>query len=187
MDFSTQLDALQQHVADTKSAAQAAASESRDQLRQRIDQAQVDMNLAVKDAKQQAGEAAASARSKWAQMKTDAAARMDDLQAKIDKRAQQLDARAAASLIAGLLAAASTIGVTAVAGRDPGRHRQRHQVRCRSRERERGDSEPLLPPDDLAGHAIAPPLTADPLARSGSADQPLDPLAGLADGERGED
>src|SRR6266498_1996160 len=143
MDFSTQLDALQQHVADTKSAAQAAASESRDQLRQRIDQAQVDMNLAVKDAKQQAGEAAASARSKWAQMKTDAAARMDDLQAKIDKRAQQLDARAAGSagrhrrprvrrrarqgsgllgfafdlaarssavsLIAGLLAAASTI------------------------------------------------------------------------------
>src|SRR6266545_102963 len=97
MDFSTQLDALQQHVADTKSAAQAAASESRDQLRQRIDQAQVDMNLAVKDAKQQAGEAAASARSKWAQMKADAAARMDDVKAKIDKRAQQLDARAAAS------------------------------------------------------------------------------------------
>src|SRR6266545_2456376 len=60
MDFSTQLDALQQHVADTKSAAQAAASESRDQLRQRIDQAQVDMNLAVKDAKQQAAKAAAS-------------------------------------------------------------------------------------------------------------------------------
>src|SRR6266487_4445553 len=68
-----------------------------DVLRQRIGQAQVDMNLAVKDAKQQAGEAAASARSTWAQMKTDAAARMDDLQAKIDKRAQQLDARAAAS------------------------------------------------------------------------------------------
>ncbi len=97
MDFSEQLDALQQHAAEAKSAAQAAATESHDQLRQRIGQAQVDMNLAVKDAKQQAGEAAASARSKWAQMKTDAAARMDDLQAKIDKRAQQLDARAAAS------------------------------------------------------------------------------------------
>src|SRR6266496_4545225 len=97
MDFSTQLDALQQHVADTKSAAQAAASESRDKLRQRIEQAQVDMNLAVNDAQQQAGEAAAGARSKWAQMKADAAAKMDDVKAKIDKRAQQLDARAAAS------------------------------------------------------------------------------------------
>ncbi len=43
MDFSAQLDALQQHVAEAKSAAQAAASESRDQLRQRIDQAQVDI------------------------------------------------------------------------------------------------------------------------------------------------
>src|SRR6266540_4230997 len=63
MDFSTQMDALQQHVTDTKSAAKAAAT----------------------------------ARSKWAQMKSDADARMDDVKAKIDKRAQQLDARAAAS------------------------------------------------------------------------------------------
>src|SRR6266568_316536 len=93
MDFSTQLDALQQHVADTKSAAQAAASESRDQLRQRIDQAQVDMNLAVKDAKQQAGEAAASARSKWAQMKADAADTIDYAEWTVDNaRLAVLDA-----------------------------------------------------------------------------------------------
>jgi hypothetical protein len=32
MDFSTQLDALQRHVAQAKSAAQAAATESRDQI-----------------------------------------------------------------------------------------------------------------------------------------------------------
>jgi hypothetical protein len=50
-----------------------------------------------KDAKQQVDEAAASARSKWAQMKADAAARMDDLQARIDKRAGQIDAHLAAS------------------------------------------------------------------------------------------
>jgi glycerol-3-phosphate dehydrogenase len=41
--------------------------------------------------------AAAGARSKWAQLKTDAAAKMDDLQARIDKRADQIDANAAAS------------------------------------------------------------------------------------------
>jgi glycerol-3-phosphate dehydrogenase len=55
------------------------------------------MNLAVEDAKQQAGEAAASAQGKWAQMKADAAARMDDVKAKIDRRNRQLDAKAAAS------------------------------------------------------------------------------------------
>ena len=74
MDFSAQLDELQQRVSNAKSAAQAAVSESRDQLRQRIDQAKVDVDLAAKGARQQAGEAAAGARSKWAQMKADASA-----------------------------------------------------------------------------------------------------------------
>jgi hypothetical protein len=97
MDFSGQLDDLQQRAAKAKQAAQAAASESRDQLHQRIDQAKVDMDLAGKDARQDAGAAAASARSKWTQMKADAAAKMDDLQARIDKRADQIDANAAAS------------------------------------------------------------------------------------------
>jgi hypothetical protein len=97
MDFSAQLDALQQHVARAKSAVQAAASESRDQLRQRIDQAQVDIDLAAKDARQQAGQAADRARSKWAQMKADAAAKIDDVQAKMDRRANQLDAKLAAN------------------------------------------------------------------------------------------
>jgi hypothetical protein len=70
--------------------------ESREQLRQRIDQARVDVDLAVKDARQQVGEAAASARSTWAQMKADAAARMDDVDAKMDRRADQHDAKLAA-------------------------------------------------------------------------------------------
>ena len=51
MDFSAKLDELEQRAADAKTSAQAAVSESRDQLRQRIDQAQVDVNLAVKDAR----------------------------------------------------------------------------------------------------------------------------------------
>jgi hypothetical protein len=97
MDFSARLDELQQHAANAKAAAEGAARESREQLRQRIDQAQVDLNLAAKDAQQKAGEAAASARSKWAQMKADAAAKMDNFQAKVDKRADQFDAKVAAS------------------------------------------------------------------------------------------
>jgi hypothetical protein len=67
-------------------------SESREQLRQRIDQAKVDLDLAAMDARQQVGEAAASARSRWAQLKADAAAKLDDLEAKIDRRADHRDA-----------------------------------------------------------------------------------------------
>ena len=58
MDFSAQLDDLQKRAAEAKASVQAAATESRDKLRQRIDQAQADANLAMKDAQQQAGEAA---------------------------------------------------------------------------------------------------------------------------------
>jgi DNA anti-recombination protein RmuC len=50
MDFSRRLDELEQRVAATKATVQAAAAESREQLRQRIDQAQQD----AKDAQQRA-------------------------------------------------------------------------------------------------------------------------------------
>jgi hypothetical protein len=96
MDFSAQLDELQQRAAAAKASAQAAVSESREQLRQRIDQAKVDLDLAAKDARQQVGEAAANARSKWAQLKADAAAKLDDFEAKMDRRADQRDAKLAA-------------------------------------------------------------------------------------------
>ena len=58
MDFSTQLDDLQQRAADAKTSAQAACR-VRDQLRQRIDQAKVDVDLAGKDARQQVDAATA--------------------------------------------------------------------------------------------------------------------------------
>jgi hypothetical protein len=96
MDLSTQLDTLQKHAADAKSAAQAASTETRDQLRHQIDRAQADLTTAAADAKKQAGQAEAAASSKWQQMKTDAASRMDDMKAKIDKRNDQIDASMAA-------------------------------------------------------------------------------------------
>src|SRR5215469_7569649 len=97
MDFSAQLDKLEQHVTQTKSAAEAAAKESHDKVKQRIDRAQADMNQVVKHAQQEANTAADSAGGKWARMKTDNAARMDDLEAKIEKRSAQLDAKGAAA------------------------------------------------------------------------------------------
>ena len=94
MDFSSQLDGLQHQVADAKTGVQVAATESRDQLRQRIDKAQADQNRVTKDS-QRSAEAPAS--SKWKQMRTDAAAKMADVQARIDSRTGQIDADMAAT------------------------------------------------------------------------------------------
>ena len=96
MDFSSQFDDLQNRVAEAKVSAQAAATESRDRLGQRIDQAQDDLDQAAADTEQKAREATAGTQSKWTQMMADAAARRDDIKAKVDKRTRELDAKAAA-------------------------------------------------------------------------------------------
>ena len=51
----------------------------------------------MQDVKQQADEVGDRAQTKWAEMKADAAARRQDIKAKIEKRADQLDAKAAAT------------------------------------------------------------------------------------------
>jgi hypothetical protein len=97
MDFTTQLDTLKKRVDDTVAATKAAAQEDRAKLQQRIQKAEVDANLALKDTEQKAGAAADRAQSKWAQAKADAAAKRDDVKAKIDKRNQLMDAKGAAA------------------------------------------------------------------------------------------
>lgn len=97
MDFSSRLDGLQQQAADARTGVQAATTESRDQLRQRIDQAQADQNRAAKEDAQRSAEAPASAPSKWKQMKADAAAKMSDVKVQMDKRNRQIDADMAAT------------------------------------------------------------------------------------------
>ena len=97
MDFSAQFDDLQKRVGEAKAAAQTAATESHDQLKQRIGQAQDDLDKAVEETKQQGSQVAGEARSKWAQMKADAAARREDVKAKIDQRSRELDAKTAAT------------------------------------------------------------------------------------------
>lgn len=93
MDYSSQLDGLQRQVAGARTAVQAAATESRDQIRQRIDQAQVDQNQA---AERSAGVPAA-AKNKWDQMRADAADKMKDVKARMDKRNREIDADMAAA------------------------------------------------------------------------------------------
>ena len=96
MDFSAQLEKLQQQANETVGSIRSASAESRDQLKQRIDQARVDANLALMDVRQQAEQTSDQVQSKWAQLKADAAVWMDDIKAKIDKRSDQRDAKGAA-------------------------------------------------------------------------------------------
>jgi len=96
MDFSAQLEKLQKQANETVASIRSASAESRDQLKQRIDQARVDANLALMDAKQQAEQTSDQVQSKWAQLKADSSAWMDDIKAKIDKRSDERDAKTAA-------------------------------------------------------------------------------------------
>ena len=95
MKLSSRFDDLRQRAADADASVHAAASESRDQLKARIDEAQVNLDLAKMNVKQRTGKASDEARGKWAQIRADAAAKADDVKAKIEKRSDQIDAKAA--------------------------------------------------------------------------------------------
>jgi hypothetical protein len=76
-------------------AIRAAVEEDRQALRQRIDKAQVDATLALKDTEQKAGKAVEDGRSQWVQMKTDASTKMTEVKAKIDQRGTEINAEMA--------------------------------------------------------------------------------------------
>src|SRR5512139_753984 len=95
MDLLTQFESLEKRTSTGRAQVQAASTESRAKLEQRIGQAQVD--LGETDAKQEVGAAADQGQSKWAQMRADASAKMEDIKAKIDKRDDQIDADMAAA------------------------------------------------------------------------------------------
>ena len=92
-DFSTRLDELQERVAAVRSAVQAAAAESRGAAQAANRTYAGRPAPGWQDAQQKATQAADSARSKWAEMKADAATKMEDVKAKIDKRTRELDAK----------------------------------------------------------------------------------------------
>ena len=94
MDFSAQLDGLQQQVAQTKSTVRAATTESREQLRERIDQAQVETGRSALETEQ--SPQSRDAQNKWAKMRADASDKMGEVKARIDKRNREMDADVAA-------------------------------------------------------------------------------------------
>jgi hypothetical protein len=96
-DFPTQFEDLERRTAAGLAQVKAASTETRQQLGQRIDQAQVDRDLAEKEVPQKAGEAPDNRQTKWAQMKADANAKREHVKAKIAKRNDQIDADMAAT------------------------------------------------------------------------------------------
>jgi hypothetical protein len=94
MDYSNELDRLQRQVGQIKSAVQSASTESREELRRRIDQAQTDADRPAPEAQQ--GAQAREAQSKWAKMRADANDKMTEVKARMDKRDRQTDAKVAA-------------------------------------------------------------------------------------------
>lgn len=97
MDFTERIDVLEQRVLATRSAVKASATESREQLRQRVDQAHADTHQAIRNAQHRADQTTAEVRSKWAQMRADLSAKVEDVKARIDQRNRESDARAAAN------------------------------------------------------------------------------------------
>ena len=93
MDFSAQFQDLQARVAAAATTVEQAATESRAQLKQQIDQG--GRGAGKEGGKEQVGEAADRAQSKWTQLKSDVSAKMDELKTRADKRSDQLDAKVA--------------------------------------------------------------------------------------------
>jgi hypothetical protein len=94
VDYSAELDRLQQQVGQIRSAVQAAATESRDELRRQIDQAQTHTDRPAPESQQ--SPQAREAQSKWAKMRADANDKMTEVKARIDKRNRETDANVAA-------------------------------------------------------------------------------------------
>ena len=87
----------EQKASDARDSAHAAVTETRDQLEQRIDKAQVDIHQGMMDAKQHADDASAEAHGKWSQLKADAAARREAADRRFNQHVNVVDAKLADS------------------------------------------------------------------------------------------
>lgn len=93
VDYFAELDTLQRQVEQIKSAVQAAAIESREELRERIAQAPTDVDRPAPEPQSAQGR---EAQSKWAKMRADANDKMAEVKARMDKRDRETDAKIAA-------------------------------------------------------------------------------------------
>ena len=96
MEMTHYFESLGKRLDGSIATVRASANEDRQQLRQRIDQAQADALHALDETEKKTDRATDEARSRWAQIQQDAATKMAEVKSKIDRRGDDVDADLAA-------------------------------------------------------------------------------------------
>lgn len=94
-DLREHIDAIQRQVTELKNVAQQARGETSAQVRARMQQAKADMAAHQESARDKAAQAAGRTQSQWQAMKADAAAKVQDLHDRMDRKRDQVDAKVA--------------------------------------------------------------------------------------------
>ena len=95
MSISDQIDTLQKRAADLKQSFEQTRQETNEQVKTHLGQAKADIAARESAAKAKAEEATDRAHSQWKSMKADAAAKMEAMQERIDRKREQHDAKMA--------------------------------------------------------------------------------------------
>jgi exonuclease VII large subunit len=95
MNYTEQLEELQQRVDGAVEEVREAAVEDHEQLAARIDKNQQDLQSVVHKGQQRLDQAADQVESKWVQVKADASVKVADLKARMEQRRRERDAEAA--------------------------------------------------------------------------------------------
>jgi hypothetical protein len=97
VDFDKELDDLRLKLADVQTSVRVAATETHDQIQERIGEAQVKLDKEAKAARAEADQAADNADARWTKVKADAAGRVAQAKRNIDHGGDQFDADIAES------------------------------------------------------------------------------------------
>ena len=97
VDYDKKLEELRVKVAEVQAATKAAATETHDQIQERIGEAQAKIDKGMNAAKADAQQTGDKAKSRFAQAQADASARVAQAKRDIDRRGDQFDANIAES------------------------------------------------------------------------------------------
>ena len=95
MTISDQIDALQKRAADLKSSFDKGRKETNEQVKARLSHAKADIDARQSAAKEKADQAAGRTQSQWKSMKADAAAKMQAMQDRVDRKRDEHDVKKA--------------------------------------------------------------------------------------------
>ena len=95
MTISEQIDALQKRAADLKNSFQQSLKETNEQVKAHLSHAKADIDARQSVAKDKAEQAADRTQSQWKSMKADAAAKMQTMQDRVDRKRDEHDVKKA--------------------------------------------------------------------------------------------